>query len=97
MDIEHPAAPALYKPRRQQPHESGKADQIDPLRAKLFIKRAIERLTVGTKLCVIDDRGRDAGLARAREARRIGTVGNDNRDFGRIVFRRRRLDQGRHV
>ena len=97
MDVEHLAAPALHKPRRQKPHETGEANEIDPMSFERFIKRVLKPFAVFAKRFVIDDRGRDAFLAGAGQAGRLGPVGNDEGDFGRIVVGLGRLDQRRHV
>ena len=65
MDVEHLAAPALHKPRRQQPHEAGEANKIDPMLVERFIEGVFEPFAVFAKLLVIDDCGRDAFLAGA--------------------------------
>ena len=63
-------AQRVDEPRRQQAHEAGEADEIDAVRFECRLQRALERFAVLAERRVIDDRRRDAGLARAREARR---------------------------
>ena len=57
--------PALDEPRRQQPHEAGEADDLDACASSIALQRALERLAVLAEVPVIDDRGGDAGAARA--------------------------------
>ncbi len=65
--------------------------------SKFGIERAFERFAVLAEGRVIDQRGRDAGFARADEAQRVGPVRHDENDFRRIILRLGRLDQRRHV
>src|SRR4029079_11785965 len=74
MNVEHAPAPARDEPRRQQPHEAGEANEITPMRLALLVERAFERLALLAEGGVIDDYSRDALLARAREALRVGTI-----------------------
>ncbi len=65
MNVEQATAPAPDEPRRQQPHEAGQAYEIDPLRLKLRVQRALESFAVLRERPVIDDCRRDARVARA--------------------------------
>src|SRR5580700_5857514 len=97
MNVEHAPAPARDEPRRQEPHETGEADQIDAVRVQSIIERAFERLAVFAERPVIDDRGGDAGMPRGGEPRGIRLVGQDEHNLRRIIRRLGRLDQCRHV
>src|ERR1700733_90967 len=74
MDVEHLAAPTLHKPRRQQPHETGEAYELDPIGFKRFIKSTFEPFTILDERRVIDDCGRDAFLTSAGQAGCRGPV-----------------------
>jgi hypothetical protein len=97
VDVEHAALPLRHEPGREQPHESCEADQLDAMCLQHRLQRALERLAILAEARVIDDLGRNAGRARMREPGCIGTVGDDERDLGRIVRRPRGLDQRSHV
>ena len=58
------------KPRRQQPHEAGEADEIDAVFLEHRLQRALESGAVLAKARVVDDFGGDAGGARGRQVRR---------------------------
>jgi hypothetical protein len=49
------------EPWRQQPHEAGETNDLDPVRFEFALQRALERLAVVAERTVIDHRGRDAG------------------------------------
>ena len=66
MDVEQASLPLPHEPRRQQPHEAGEADELDAVRLRVVLQRALERLAVLAERLVVDDRGGDAGRARAR-------------------------------
>src|SRR6185436_13248213 len=97
MNVEHAPAPARDEPRRQQPHEAGEANEINPVRLELMVERAFERLALLVEGGVIDDRNRHALLARAREALRVGAIRYDERDLGRVVLGLRGFDPRPHV
>src|ERR1700722_20229234 len=97
MNVQHAAAPARDEPRRQQPHETGEADQIEAGGGQGVVERAFERLAVSAERPVIDDRSRDTRLLRARETRGIGLIGQDQNDLRRIIRCLGRLDECRHV
>ena len=65
VDVQHAPAPARDEPWREEPHEAGKADEIDALRVKLGVERAFEAFAVVAERPVIDQRGRNSRLARA--------------------------------
>ena len=97
VDIEQAALPAVDEPGREQPHETGKAHELDAMLVQHRLQRALEGSAILCELAVIDDRGRNPGGVRVRKALRIGTVGDDERDLGRIVGRLRGFDQRDHV
>src|SRR5262249_33922668 len=85
------------EPRRQQPHEAGEANEINPVRLELAVERPFERLAVLAEGGVIDDYGRDALLAGTGEPLCVRAIRHDERDFGRVVLRFRSFDQRHHV
>ena len=62
-----------------------------------MLEHALESRTILAMRPVIDHQALNTGLSRKREAGRIGPIGDDERDLGRIVRRLRGLDQRSHV
>lgn len=52
-------------------HEARKADEIDPVRFELMLKRMLEAFAILAVARVIDDCGRDARRLRRGEARGV--------------------------
>src|SRR5215211_79236 len=96
MDVQHPSGPAVDEPRRQDAHEAGTAEELDAMRQKLPIERALEGLALRISL-VVDDCGCNPGGGRPCEAFRFRPVRDRQGDFGRIARRLGGLDQRRHV
>ncbi len=67
MNVEHATAPTRDEPRRQKPHEAGKAHDVDAMRYEFGIERAFEGFAVFAERPMIDDSGRNACVARVRE------------------------------
>ena len=84
VDVDQPVAPALDEILRQQAHEAGEADDVDPRGLEPLLDRRLEGGAVLDGLGV-DDRGGDAGLGRLGEPGGIRTVGQHQHDLGRIV------------
>ena len=72
VDIEHALLPLPDEPRRQQPHEAGKTNDVDAMLLQHRLQRALERGAVLAEFCVIDDFGRDAGGACADKPAGVG-------------------------
>src|SRR5215218_7439802 len=96
MDVQHPSGPAVDEPRRQDAHEAGKAEELDAMRQKLSVERALQSLALRIDL-VVDDRGCDPGGRRPREAFRVRPVRDHQRVLGRVLRRLGGLYQRRHV
>ena len=66
VDVEQAAGPLVDEPGREQPHEAGKANDLDAMLLQHALQRALESGAVFSELRVIDDLGGDAGGARGR-------------------------------
>ena len=78
MDIQNPLRKLLHEPRRKQPHISGKADQVHPMllqRGDDFAIVLLAWLALGRNHQRIQP-----ALAGGRDSRRVGLVGDHNRD-----------------
>ena len=92
VDIEQAVLPLADKPGRQQPHEAGKADKFDSMTFQHRLQRALEGGALQTEGSAIDDLGDDTGRARRAKSGGARLIGDDQRDFGRVVFRFGGLD-----
>ena len=86
MDVDEPLLPGADEIRRQQPHEAGEADQFDPVQIEKDLHRLLELVAPGIDL-MIDGGGRNSLRFREGETFGFGAVGEDERDFGRIIGR----------
>src|SRR5262249_17725396 len=64
VDVDEPPLPAADEPRRQQPHEAGKAYEIDRMPVERVCERAFEAFAILAERGMIDDRGRNSLRAR---------------------------------
>ena len=56
VDVEHPALPSRStKPGRQNPHEAGKADEVDAAPAQRLVDDRLEALPIGEGLVIDAD------------------------------------------
>src|SRR5438045_7386125 len=78
MNIDHPVAPRLHEIRIQYSHESGKADEPDPVLAKPQLRLRSEGAPVARR----DDHEGHAGRGREPEARRFSPAADDEDDLG---------------
>ena len=80
MNVEDAIGKCFEQPRSDQPHISGKANQIDTPRAKDLDDGAIVRVAIGV-VRRIKMYGLDAGVAGPRKARGIRAIGHNDRDL----------------
>ena len=62
------------QPRREEPHEAGEADELDPVVLQHRLHRVLERFAVLAVEGVIDHRGGDPRIAGAAERGRVRAV-----------------------
>ena len=94
VDVEHAPLPMQHKVRGEQPHEATEADQFDAVLVDRMLQHALECRTILAVWPVINHQGCNTSFACELKPRRIGSVGNDKRNLGRIVLGLRCLDQG---
>jgi leucyl aminopeptidase len=84
VDVEHASGPGIHEVAREQPHKSGEADDLDAVRIEFRRKRALERRAILPEGLVVDDGGRDAGIARLRWQGRRGSPSRASADVALV-------------
>src|SRR5262245_32456213 len=74
VDVDHPGVPARYEGGREKPHETCKADDVDPVAFEVRLHGSLERLAILAKISVIHDDGGDSLGARAPQSAGLGSV-----------------------
>src|SRR6476660_7224548 len=97
MDVQNPPLPPLQKIGGEQPHETGKANDLDPVLLEKRLDFVFETVAIATEFCVIDSLCRDACSACDEEAASLRSVGYYQYDFGGIIFGLRSFYESRHV
>ena len=85
MDVEHSAVPALDELGREQPHEAGETDQLDPPLVQRRLQHGLEACAILAERLALDHQGRNAALLCPLQARRVGAVGDHHGNLGRKV------------
>src|SRR5215470_14233720 len=97
MDVENPPLPPLQKIGGEQPHETGEANDLDPVLLENRLNIMFETIAIATEFCVIDSLCRYACSACDLEAASLRAVGYYQCDFGGIIFGLRSFYESRHV
>src|SRR5262245_21949032 len=97
VNIQDAQVPFAHEIGGEQPHETSKADQIDPILFKQCLHRSLEVGAILAESGVIDDRGGNAGGLCNRKTAGIRAVGNYQDDFGGVLFIFCGFNQCRHV
>src|SRR5262245_6985569 len=97
MDIQNARVPFAHEIGRQQPHETGKTDQIDVMLFKQRLHSLLEVGAILAELGVIDDRCGNAGSLCNQKTAGIRAVGNYQHDFGGVFLVFGGFNQCRHV
>ncbi len=97
VDVDHPASPVLRERRREQSHESAETHELDALLVEGVLQQALEGRPILSVRTMVDDHGRNSFRRGAREPGGLRSIGDDQRDLGRVRRGFRRLDQRGHV
>ncbi len=89
--------PTLDELSSEQPHETAEADEFDAPVVQSGLQFGLERHAILAKWLAFNDEGLDAGCSGSGEARRVGLIGNDDRDLSRKVRGFRSFHQRYHV
>ena len=79
MDVQDPSREGAHERRREDPHEPGETDELDPVLVEEPLQRRIIGRAVREVLGVEEDRG-DPGPRGAREGRRPLAIRDDDDD-----------------
>ena len=83
MNIDDLSLPGVEETGGENAHEAGAGDKLDVVVAKRSVDLGVE-VGPGGETLVVDCQGSDIGFTGEREAGGVRTVGDDERDVGRI-------------
>jgi len=92
MDIDQSPMPAVDEICSQDAHEASQTYEFNPITGERSVKGIFEG-SAGFEIAVLDNFRRDAGARGPREAGGIGTVRDNDYDFGREGGIRSGIDQ----
>ena len=96
MHVDDPSRMAPHEIGTEHAHEAGEHDQIGLGGLDRSGKRVVERVARALRQ-VIDDGGRDPGVARQRKPARVGSIADDVRHRAGDVACARMVDQSGQV